>query len=433
MKKIFKIIFYLLPSLSLVVISVSCEKDEDLVYLPIVSTETVSSITDTSALCVGHVESDGGSRITGRGAIWSLDESPESRFLSNDSSGLGNFTSQLTGLVPNTKYNVQAYATNSAGTAFGEKISFNTFPRFLTLGTKKATSNTITLVGFVLTTKFPQQTSISFEYGTSSAYGEIFNLLHPSAYQLDVGYFYEAHLKGLLPNTKYHFRIKAVRSHGEIYGKDLTFQTLNDLSVNDIEGNLYNTVEIGAQIWMTENLHVTNYNDGTSIPFVSDDSDWSNLTTPAYCWYEDYEEYRHFRGALYNWYTVNTEKLCPTGWHVPTKDEWELLLSTVGGRQVAGNNLKWLLPFYRGSEGDGTNSFSFSAMMGGMRDKEGSYLHGLYFQGTSGINEYGYWYTSSVDENGNPLILCIPSLYSYATLISVESKLSGYSVRCIKD
>ena len=99
----------------------------------------------------------------------------------------------------------------------------------------------------------------------------------------------------------------------------------NAQTVTDKDGNIYDTVHIGKQVWLKENLATTKYNDGTQIPLVTDNS-WYNLSTAAYCWYgNDSATYKPLSGALYNWYAVNTGKLCPAGWHVPADTEWTTL------------------------------------------------------------------------------------------------------------
>jgi uncharacterized protein (TIGR02145 family) len=98
-------------------------------------------------------------------------------------------------------------------------------------------------------------------------------------------------------------------------------------SVTDNDGNMYKTVKIGTQVWMAENLRTTHYNDGSAIPLkVISDVEWKNLTTPGYCWYNnDSATYSKQYGALYNWYVVETGKLCPSGWRVPTDTVWKTM------------------------------------------------------------------------------------------------------------
>ena len=150
---------------------------------------------------------------------------------------------------------------------------------------------------------------------------------------------------------------KLALSNGQLASLSLQFNALLaqlGVVVQDIDGNNYLTVTIGTQIWMAENLRTTKYNDGTAIPLVTDNTTWANLTTPAYCWYNnDAKTNGSTYGALYNWYSVNTKKLCPTGWHVPNDTEWTTLTTYLGGTAVAGGKLKetgtahWYSPNFR--------------------------------------------------------------------------------------
>jgi hypothetical protein len=96
----------------------------------------------------------------------------------------------------------------------------------------------------------------------------------------------------------------------------------------DADGNEYDTVVIGTQTWLTENLKTTKYNNGNPIRLVTDDAEWSARTQGAYCWYENNINLKDVYGALYNGYVARmNELLCPTGYHVPTIDEWVTLVS----------------------------------------------------------------------------------------------------------
>ena len=106
-----------------------------------------------------------------------------------------------------------------------------------------------------------------------------------------------------------------------LFNSDLTYGTMSD-----IEGNVYKTIQIGSQVWMAENLKTTKYNDGKLITLVTNNVGWGNLSTGAYCWHENNIINKGTYGALYNGYAVRTGKLCPTGWHVPTKEEWHTLV-----------------------------------------------------------------------------------------------------------
>jgi len=193
---------------------------------------------------------------------------------------------------------------------------------------------------------------------------------------------FTSYLTGLYPNTHYFVRAYATNNKGvTVYGDEITFNTENGAigeiifnpdctysSMTDIEGNVYKTIKIGTQIWMAENLKTTKYNDGTSIPLVGD-CYWRNLTTPGYCWYNnDSIIYKKLYGAIYNWFTINTGKLAPAGWHVPSEEEWTKLITYLGGEEVAGGKMKesgithWSIP-----NESATNESGFTALPSGER------------------------------------------------------------------
>jgi uncharacterized protein (TIGR02145 family) len=149
----------------------------------------------------------------------------------------------------------------------------------------------------------------------------------------------------------------------------------NAQTVTDIDGNVYNTITIGTQVWMKENLRTTKYNDGTAIPLVTDSISWSNLESPGYCWYNnDSAAYANKYGALYNWFTVDTasnggKNVCPSCWRVPRYTEWIALADTLG--------------IFDGSPYEQLTKFT--APRGGCREWE--IFHG--------INNIGYWWSST--------------------------------------
>lgn len=195
--------------------------------------------------------------------------------------------------------------------------------------------------------------------------------------------------------------------------------------VTDADGNVYATVTIGTQTWMVENLKTTKYNDGNSIPLVTDNNQWKNLNTDAFCWYaNDDASYKNPYGALYNWYAVNTGKLCPAGWHVPTNDEWITLTNYLGGVVVAGGKLKesgtahWDSPNV-----EATNETGFTGLPGGGR-LDGEFM----FNGISG----SWW---SATESNTDWAYEFGLNYNSGNVFSVSfnPKTNGYSIRCLKD
>ena len=211
-------------------------------------------------------------------------------------------------------------------------------------------------------------------------------------------------------------------------------------TVTDIDGNVYNTITIGTQTWMLENLKVSKYNDGTSIPNVTDATAWAALTTGAYCDYNNLVANGTKYGHLYNWYTVNTGKLAPTGWHVPTNAEWTTLQTyliangynydgSTTGNYIAKSlaaKTDWTASTTTGAIGKNltlNNSTGFSALPGGYRIDAGSF-------GECG--NFGGWWSTDGDSAGSAWTRGL--LYSGARLFSDSYDLQcGFSVRCVRD
>ena len=229
-------------------------------------------------------------------------------------------------------------------------------------------------------------------------------------------------LTGLTANTKYYVRAYAINSTGTAYGNEQNFTTTS-ITVTDIDGNVYNTLTIGTQVWMKENLKTTKYRDGISIPLVTDATAWSNLSTPGYCWYNnDATNYKATYGAIYNWYTVTTGKLCPIGWHVPSDAEWTTLTTYLGGESVAAGKMKETGTTHWTSPNTGTtNESGFTALPGG------HYNGAFYFIGND-----GYWWSTTEYSATDAWNL---HLYHNVNNVFRESsnKKIGFSVRCIKD
>jgi len=199
--------------------------------------------------------------------------------------------------------------------------------------------------------------------------------------------------------------------------------------VVDVEKNIYSTLRIGTQVWMSENLKTTKYNDGTEIPIETDNTLWAGLTTGAYCWLNNDEANKDIFGALYNWYAVDNGNLCPVGWHVPSESEWDILRDYVGGQTVAGGALKetgtvhWTTP-----NTGATNSSGFSALPGMMRrDGAGA------FYSVPGLHAY-FW--TSDEAGSNPANGVHKRLnHNSAELYPKDDygKIAGFSIRCLKD
>ena len=307
--------------------------------VPVLTTAEVSEITHATASCGGTVASDGGAHITARGVCWSTIPTPTvADSKTSDGTGVGEFTSLITGLEAKTTYCIAAYATNHVGTGYGSIRSFTTTD---SMGT-----------------------------------------------------------------------------------------------VTDIDGNTYRTIKIGNQWWMAENLKVTHYRDGDSIPNVTDGPTWRGLTTGAYCEYDNDADSVATYGRLYNWYAVaDVRNIAPPGWHVASDAEWKQLEMYLGMSQPEADQTGW-----RGTDEGGklkesgtshwispntgaTNETGFTGLPGGYR-----YLGGLYYD----IGVHAVFWSST--ENGSGFAWCrnLGNVYSGVHRYD-GGKEDGFSVRCVKD
>ena len=198
-------------------------------------------------------------------------------------------------------------------------------------------------------------------------------------------------------------------------------------TITDRDGNVYKTVTIGTQTWMSENIKTTKYQNGDLIGSTTTVSlDISNETTPKYQWsYGGNESNSDTYGRIYTWYAATDNRgICPAGWHLPTDAEWTTLTTYLGGESVAGGKLKetattrWLSP-----NTDATNEVNFTALPGGYRNQNGEY---------TGIGNYGYWWSSTQ----NSMISAWNRSMSYGSSSvgrNASYERNGHSIRCVKD
>lgn len=215
----------------------------------------------------------------------------------------------------------------------------------------------------------------------------------------------------------------------------IVFSQTAGIGLTDVDGNIYNSVTIGIQEWMKENLNVSKYSDGTPIPQVTDPTQWANLTTGAWCYYDNDPTNGITYGKLYNWFAVagihdtdpNTpnKKLAPTGYHVPSDVEWTALITSLGGETVAGGKMKatgtslWYTP-----NTDATNSSGFTSLPGGYRYTNGAF---------ASIGYFGFWRSSTEFSPAFASLLNLNYYDGNADIFFEESKKNGFSVRCLKD
>ncbi|NTV08604.1 MAG: hypothetical protein HGA81_08375 [Chlorobium limicola] len=183
------------------------------------------------------------------------------------------------------------------------------------------------------------------------------------------------------------------------------------------------TLAIGTQVWMAENLAVSRYRNGDEIPQVQDAAEWNRLTTGAWCYYENNSANGVTYGKLYNWYAVNDPRgLAPEGWHVPSDNEWQMLVEKTGGEKASGTKLKSTLLWKEPLVG-ADNSTGFTAIPAGYRSSNGTFsLLGTNssFWTSSENNSYSAWFRQMYN--------------TYSAVYRVSStKTQGLSVRCIKN
>ncbi len=405
----------------------SCKKNPPKT-LPVVITSAAKSITSSSATVNGTVTSDGGDPVMDRGICWSLTNelpSTEDNKTSNGA-GTGSFDSSLTGLNPGTTYHLRAYASNSIGTAYGNSISFNTLATAPVLTTAVVTSITVS-------SAISGGTITSDGGSAITARGVCWNVspnpdisVHSTTDGTGAGGF-TSNLTGLTSSSVYYVRAYASNIIGTTYGNEVTFTTSGSQTetVTDIDGNVYQTVKIGSQVWMVENLKVTKYRNGDQIPVITDYTQWDPLTTGARVTNTSVQGYVNTYGWFYNWYAVSDNRsICPAGWHIPSKDELSTLSDYLGGDTVSGGKLKesgtvhWNSPNYYS-----TNESGFTALPGA-----------FYFTGPGYVTpgDFGTWWTSteynSTDSWNWNLDNSSTGLYKV-----YNKKSSGFSIRCVKD
>lgn len=391
--------------------------------VPILTTTSVSGITQTAAVSGGNITNGGGVEVIVRGVCWSTHTVPTlADSKTSNGTGEGSFTSNIAGLTGNTKYYVRAYATNSEGTGYGEELSFTTSPLLpvVTTADPVATSTTTGTSGGNVSSDGGSSITVRGVCWNTAANPTTANSRTTNG--TGTGTFI-SYITGLTVNTTFHVRAYATNSAGTAYGADKTFTT-DPLTVVDSDGNTYNVIRIGTQVWMKENLKTTTFNDEAAIANVTGTTAWTNLTSPGYCWYGNNEGNKNTYGALYNWYAVATGKLCPVGWHVPSDDDCIAFEDYFGFTIPAGGKLKETGTTHWASPNTGaTDEVGFKALPGGLRSETGAFQQ---------ITNYGYWWTSTEYNTHNEWYRELE--YNSDNIVRYyKDDNNGMSVRCIKN
>jgi uncharacterized protein (TIGR02145 family) len=308
----------------------SCSKDAEQPVVipsfaskPVLFTTRISQVNNNSAVSGGKIANDGGAPITAKGVCWGTATSPTVALSTktNDGSGKTEFTSQLSDLAEGTTYFYRSYATNSAGTSYGEQRRFDTH--------------------------------------------------------------------------------------------------IDTPPITDADGNTYQTIKIGTQLWMQENLKTTKYCNGDEIPSVTTNT-WFSLTTPAWTYYNnDSNNDSNGYGKLYNWYAMrDARNICPCGWHVPTKAEWETMANYLGGLAAAGEAMKSTTGWIQNDWA--TNSSGFTGLPAGLKLLPNTVLYDKWD---------GAWWQNT-GPYGEAKQLHVDSSYLLNPVFDEEV---GLSIRCVKD
>lgn len=410
---------------SIVAIINGCKKDEKEVTTPELITFEVNNITNISANCGGEIKNKGKYEIIRQGICWSINPNPtigDNRI--KDDSNSDTYSMEVTDLIPNTKYYVRAYATNYIETGYGNEIEFQTTGEKPVLSTNPISAKTINSIkcggnissdgGDIIIARGvcwgeapePLITDNKTDDGQSSG-------------------LFESKVTNLKSNTKYYIRAYATNSVGTTYGDIQSFTlwlNVQDEPINDIDGNNYNTIRIGDQIWMQENLRVTKFQNGTSLKQLSYQSEWTDRNSSGYYTIVDNVSF----GYIYNGFVImENQNICPPGWHVPTISEWNTLIDYLGGSSIAGGKMKessdlyWILPNF------GANNISgFTALPNGYVGTEGDPHEKL---------EEACFMVASFDSSGNPGFIGIHYNNSTAFFNQNSSKVTGASIRCVKN
>ncbi len=409
----------------------------------IIITSEITNITASTASCGGNVLDNGGSEITAKGICWSLDKDPTvSGDHTTDGTGTGVFTSQLIDLNVNSLYYVRAYATNANGTYYGSELSFTTengLPTLITNDVNEITATTAVCGGNISDNGGFDITSRGVCWNTSS------NPTIADIYTNDgsgTGSFV-SNITGLSEWSTYYVRSYATNEIGTVYGDEIMFTANNPLI--DFDGNTYETVKIGNQVWMKENLKTSHYADGSALVdgaaagYIAGDYD-----TKYFFVYNNNDSNKDAYGYLYTWAAIMNDDLgsdenpsgvqgvCPDNWHIPSDAEWKELEMFLGMSEDEANATAWRgldvgdkLKAINGwnSGGNGTDESGFMSLPSGSRNSDGTFID---------LGGRATYWSSSEYYNSNAWYRELS--YSYIEAYrSFKFKTNGCSVRCIKD
>lgn len=426
----------------------TCDKFDT---LPLTKVRTLEVTPDAvTAIVVGKIIELSGIDNLEHGFCYATHNAPtiNDQVVSLGKPTVGEFTAILSNLSPGELYYVRAFCKDGTAFIYGDALQFSTSDGNVSFQSCE--------IIYTSPTNARVYVNVSADGGaTITSRGVVWSTNqnptienNHSSNGTGIGSWISI-LSELTPSTNYYLKPYAINAVGTFYGDEVTFKTLAENTVIDIEGNIYNTITIDTTTWMAENLKVTQYNDKTLITTGLNNSAWEINTTGAYTVYPHEsidglasdEEVAQAYGYLYNWYAVNSEKgLCPVGWRTPTDEEWTQLTDFIATSNVVniGNQIKSCRQVDTPIGGDcatsihprwdmnsthyGTDNWGFSAYPGGMRYYNGTFLgigSQAYFWTSTRQSENNAWYRGLNNDNGG-------------VSKSVEEKRMGFSVRCVK-
>ncbi|MBN2214970.1 MAG: hypothetical protein JW723_12070 [Bacteroidales bacterium] len=389
--------------------------------LPKVTTGSISDTTSTTATVDGNnVTSDGGSPVTARGVCWSTGINPtiaDPEKTTHNGTGTGLFSSSLTGLTRNTLYYVRAYATNEAGTGYGDNVSFRTkaeLPELTTAAISSLTHSSVVSGGTITDDGGASVTAKGVCWNTTGSP----TLTDPHTSDGTGPGAFISSITGLDAFTTYYIRAYAQNKAGTGFGNQIEIKTLHETdSLTDARDNQkYLIVKIGDDWWMAENL---NYSDTGSVYYDNDSAEWAETYGRLYTWTS------MMKGATSsNTYPSGVQGVCPSGWHVPSNAEWDTLVSNLGGTAAAGSALKETgNDNWEDQNEDATNESGFTARPAGQVSP------GM-VSSEKGLNAF-FWTTWQSDLL-NAYSIKLTNTDGTVTN-TAQPKAGHYSVRCMKN
>jgi uncharacterized protein (TIGR02145 family) len=311
-------------------------------------------------------------------------------------------------------------------------------PTLITSAVTDVTENSATLNGTISVVSencdVPNNTEQGFVYATTIQPTINDNQVNVNGTSISIT------IENLEPETTYYVRAFLTNALGDFYSNEASFTTLatNCGTLTDINGNIYETVLIYGQCWTKTNANLDTYRDGTSIPQVTNQEQWSNLTTGAWCYYNNDSNNGGIYGKLYNWYAIAgihdnnpdtpNKVFAPEGYHVPTKEEWAILIENLGGTNDAGGKLKSTSSYWSSPNTGATNESLFSALPAGIAHNFSFSSQFLY------LNNQAWFWSQTEESTTNAWFTFL--LYNSSSAFQEAydyQKLFGFSVRFISN